>query len=464
MLGRYAKLTRNWSLRGWTDVEWAVVNWTNANYFKLTKKGFYVSEACDGQTDFDSFAFLPEHHALLDAMIQKGVAEECRRGDSIESWQQYRKADNPFLKVIHWCVTGLCNLKCRHCYMQSPSGRYGELPYVDMICLIEQFELANVVQISLTGGEPFLRNDLLNIIAELALRRIGVSQIYSNGVLITEEILDGIKRIGIKPYFQISFDGHGGHEYMRGKKGIENRVIEAIQKVRTAGFPVIIASNVDRINVDCLIETYDLLQGLDIQAWRVGTPLAMGNWRRKSTGLSLEEQASAYAPLMHRWLMDGRPFELVLGQFIRAPRKGNPVEAEENKIRFTPESFDCGSCRENPNLLPDGTLLPCPGYVDSILQNRMPNILSESLSKVWTESFLRTLAKMKKCDLIALNEDCGRCELFGNCGAGCRASALRETNNLMAKDPVACELWKGRYKQRFHELACQIPGSDDPVN
>lgn len=70
---------------------------------------------------------------------------------------------------------------------------------------------------------------------------------------------------------------------------------------------------------------------------------------------------------------------------------------------------------------------------------------------------MRTLINMKKSDLLARNGDCDRCELFGNCGAGCRASALRETGNLMVKDPVACMLWKGRYKQRFHELAGEIP-------
>jgi radical SAM protein with 4Fe4S-binding SPASM domain len=452
MSGRYAKLTKNCSLRGWTDVHWAVANWINGNWLKLSKKGFYVAEACDGHTNFNSLSFLPEHYALLDAMIKEGIAQECQEGDSIKPWQQYRKAANPFLKVIQWCVTGRCNLNCRHCYMQSPSERYGELPFKDMVRIIQQFEQANVLQVSLTGGEPFLRKDLLDIMTLLVQKRIGVSEIYSNGLLITEEILAAIKKIGVLPVFQISFDGIGGHDYMRRSNGIEKFVIEAIRKVRAAGFGVNIGTNVDSVNVSSIGKTYELLLNMDRQAWRIGTPLAIGNWKSMTTGLSFDEQANAYVPLVRRWLDDGRPFELVLGQFLRAGGKGQSVDAEDLKILYKPGSFDCGSCRENPNLMPDGTLLPCPGYVDSVLQNRMPNILSDGLSKVWTKSLLRKLANMKKRELISRNRGCRTCKFLGNCGAGCRASALRETGNLMAKDPIACKLWKGKYKQRFHEL------------
>jgi radical SAM protein with 4Fe4S-binding SPASM domain len=119
---------------------------------------------------------------------------------------------------------------------------------------------------------------------------------------------------------------------------------------------------------------------------------------------------------------------------------------------YTPESYDCAACREQPNVLPDGTLVPCPGYVDSIVQARMPNLLREDLSKVWASSFLRQIADMKKKDLFARNPECAACELFKECGLGCRASALTETGDLMAKDPLACELYKKGYKQPFRDL------------
>ena len=481
--GKYARLKKDWMLRGWSDMPLTLINWKNGDQRELKNLGFYVAESCDGQTDFDSFAFLPKHLGMLDLLIAQGIAEECQEGDAIEPWQRYRKADNPRLTGIHWCVTGRCDLKCRHCYMEAPSGRYGQLPFEAMAGLVEQFERANVLEVSLTGGEPFLRPDLLDIIQLLAQKKIRLSQIFSNGLLMTDQHLEGIRRIGFRPAFQISLDGVGTHDRMRGVKGSEQGAIDAIRRLRAAGFPVVVATAIDKFNVAGLADTYELMKRLDIQAWRVSAPQATGNWRGTTSATPLDEQAKAFVSLAERWIRDGEPFSVQLCGFFNGrtpPKPGTglrlkgiegksgadrgrrgfragtvdlkrPAETPDTP-RYTPESYDCAACREQPNVLPDGTLVPCPGYVDSIVQERMPNLLSEDLSKVWTQSFLRQIADMKKKDLFARNPECAVCELFKECGMGCRASALTETGDLMAKDPLACEVCTKGYNKRFRDL------------
>lgn len=456
MSAKYVKLKNDWCLRGWDDNDWAAVNWRTGKLFKLTSKTFYVVNSCDGCTDFNSMAFLPEHHDILDAAIKDGVVKECGAGDSIKNWQRYRKAGNPYLKEIHWCVTGLCNLRCIHCFMEAPSGRYGELPYKDIVRIIEQFEISNIHRVSITGGEPFRRKDFLEILRLLAEKRIWVSQIYTNSLLITDEILIELVKIGLHPDFQISFDGLNGHDYMRGVKGIENNVIEKIRMVRATGFPVIIASTVDKKNIGTLEKTYNLLKSLDVQAWRVGTPIKMGNWKRESASLSFDDEVNAYEPLLELWNKDGRPFELVLGQFLRTSGTSDKIIPEEAKITYAPEDYDCGYIRKNLYLLPDGTILPCAGYTDSAIQRHMPNILENGLLNAYLDSSLQDLMNKRKQEVLISNPDCGSCEYFGNCGAGCRASALRETKELMNKDPITCTLWKQGYKQRFQQLADEV--------
>jgi radical SAM protein with 4Fe4S-binding SPASM domain len=470
-------------LRGWSDQPMTLVNGKNGDQRELKILGFYVAESCDGHTDFDSFAFLPKHHGMLDLLMAEGIAEECQKGNSIEAWQRYRKAANPRLTGIHWCVTGRCNLNCRHCYMEAPTGRYGQLPFDAMAGLVEQFERANVLEVSLTGGEPFLRRDLLDLIRLLAEKRIRLSQIYSNGLLITDQHLEDIRSIGFRPAFQISLDGVGTHDRMRGANGTEPRVIDAIMRIRGAGFPVVVATSIDRFSLAGLVDTYELMKRLNVQAWRVSAPQPTGNWRGTTTALRLNDQAKVYLPLAERWIRDGEPFSLQLCGFFnggRPPQPGtgpatHPVGREPGAGRvgrrlrasaaglkrpadlpdaptYTPESYDCGACREQPNVLPDGTLVPCPGYVDSIVQARMPNLLREDLSAVWSRSFLRQIADMKKKDLFARNPECVACELFKECGMGCRASALTETGDLMAKDPLACEVCRNGYKKPFRDL------------
>ncbi len=242
---------------------------------------------------------------------------------------------------------------------------------------------------------------------------------------------------------------------------------------------------IDSLNIGALAETYRLLKTLDIQAWNISPPQATGNWRHAKTAASLEMQAQAFAPLLEAWVKDGRPFMIRLGgfychfdpQMLRMPSPEMPVGqgsgngANRRRARrgiadskaaadmpqretLTPDSYDCGSCREQPCLLPDGTLVPCPGYVDSIFQDRMPNLLREDLSKVWRRSFLREIADIRKKDVLARNPECASCELlFKECAGGCRATALTETGDLLAREPMICELLKKGYKKRFQEIA-----------
>lgn len=457
MTGKHAKLKNDWILRGWSDMPFVLINWTNGDQRELSQKAFYVADSCDGKTNFNSLAFLPDHLALLDKLLADGIAESCEKGISVDPCQQYRKAKNPRLSGLHWSVTGLCNLNCRHCYMDGPSGRYGELSSEDMMRVIEQFEKANVCEVSLTGGEPFLRRDLTDIIAKLAEKRIWISEIYSNGLLITENILERIKKCGFSPSFQISFDGHGSHDYMRGRKGIEPSVIAGIRKVRSAGFQVVVATSVDRLNKDSMLATYNILRGLDIQSWRVAPPREIGNWRGTATQLSFEEEFQIYALLLKQWFSDDKPFPIQLGSFFRHDSKKAPELKEVIQVQITPESYDCGACRERPYLLPNGVLLPCPGYTDTVLQSQMPNILQVDLAKIWKESFLRSIVDMKKKNLLAVNTECGSCNLFEECGLGCRASAVAKTGDLFAKDPLACEMVKKGYLMRFQELASSLP-------
>jgi radical SAM protein with 4Fe4S-binding SPASM domain len=466
-------LTDGWMLRGWSDLPRALVNWKTGEQRMLKPMGFYVAESCDGRTDFESLAFLPKHRAMLELLMAAGVAADCRKSDRLESWQRYRKASNPRLSGLHWCVTGRCNLRCRHCYMEAPSGRYGELPFETMARLVDQFERANVSVVSLTGGEPFLRRDIIEIIRLLTQKRIRLGQIFSNGLLITNRHLEDIRALGLRPPFQVSLDGVGTHDRMRGAPGSEQGVTDAIRRLRLAGFPVVVSTCVDRFSLSVLPDTYELMNKLGVQAWRVSAPQETGNWRGTTTATTLDKQADVFVPLLKRWLDDGRPFGLQLCGFFVGGRM-SPPEASgparpagrkpETKVSrpsrefpdgpgYMPESYVCGSCREQPNLLPDGTLVPCPGYVDSILQDRMPNLLREDLSDAWTRSFLREIVEMKKKDLFDRNPECATCELFKECGVGCRVSALTMTGDLMAKDPVMCELCKKGYGKRFREMA-----------
>lgn len=451
MVSRYAKLKQEWLLRGWTDMPWLLVNWRNGDYRRLKKDGFYVAQSCDGKTDFGSMAFLPGHIAMLNKFIAEGIAEECSAGDLPEPVQEYRQAANPLIRGIHWAITGRCNLNCRYCFMEAPSGRYGHPGQEAIRGLINQFERANVHQVSLTGGEPLLREDLPWMLGELTAKRIRLTEIVTNGTLITAGLLDSIKRMGQRPVFKISFDGAGVHDIMRGTRGTEALVTGSIRRVLAAGLTVAVTTTVDRDNLGSLAETYGLMKELGAPVWLIGRPQATGNWCGGATALATEAMAEACLDLLRRWLADGRPFHIMLERFFGGGPGVRTGPRDGRQELISPESYECQAVREKPYLLPDGRLLPCAGYTGTALQEKMPNLLQRELAEVWSDSPLRSLAEMRKREVLDRNPECAGCGMFPSCGAGCRAYALTETGSLLARDPVACAVWKGGYRRRFME-------------
>lgn len=453
MTGRFARLLDGWFLRGWTDLPWALARWGSVDVRPLSAETSYVLQGCDGQTDFDSLAFLPQHRAVLRRLVRDGVAEWCSEGDGIPRYQRYRSAPNPRLAAVDWSVTGRCNLRCRHCFMESPSGKYGSLPTGAMVRLIEQFERANVLEVTLTGGEPFLRRDLVDLIVILAEKRIWLSQIYTNGLLIRRHHLDAIRAAGFIPAFQVSFDGVGTHDAMRGVRGVEGPTVDAMRLLIREGFPVVAATSIDVSSAGRLLETYALMRELGVAAWRVSLPQAIGRWRGSVTGLTLRQAATACLPIKARWVADGRPFDLQLAGFFRGTtRSASEDAADAARLTFGLDDYDCRAVQSRANLLPDATLIPCPGYVDAGVEADMPNLLAgPELSQAWTDPAIRRYTDLRVRDVAARNPDCSTCEQLHECGTGCRAAALAETGDAFARDPLTCELVRAGHRAEFRD-------------
>ncbi|WP_010248969.1 radical SAM/SPASM domain-containing protein [Acetivibrio cellulolyticus] len=444
----YAKITNDWVLRGWKDIKLGLFNTKNGDFLLPDDIDTYVLLSCDGLTNFNSAAFLPFHIKRLEKFIDKGIVIKCTYNDRLSSAQQYKRAENKILKKIHWAVTGRCNLKCRHCYMESPSNKFGELPFDQVVDIIKQIEKANVLEVSLTGGEPFLRKDIFDIIDKLTQSGIRVPQICTNGILVNDEILKKLESIlGTKPTIQISFDGIGAHDLMRGINGVESLTIEAIKRVVDAGFPVEISTCIDKLNISSLKETYKYLKTMNIRKWKVASPDKIGDWKKQSTELSPDEVEKNMNEIHEIWKNDGKPFSFSLSYFFNYD--SNLESSDGKALELAEDSYACDVCREILFLLPDGVLLPCPCYTDTKIVSGMPNLTHDSLSEAWERSSLHSIIDIKRYEIKSRNQDCAACDDFKYCGGGCRAIALLLTDNIMSKNPLECMLWKHKLVNKY---------------
>ncbi len=453
MSPRYAVLQPDWLLRGYSDRPGVLANWRTGEARPLSAAGAYVARACDGHTDFSSPFFLPKHLATLDLMLEEGLADECASGAELDPRQRFREAPNRYIQYTQWAVTGRCNLRCRHCYMDGPTGRYGELSNAAALALVDQFVGANVQRIHLTGGEPLFRADFWELAGALTAQRIAVHQISTNGVLLDDEALQRLRDLEADPILHFSLDGVGTHDVMRGCSGAEAAAVSAIRRAVDAGFRVSVTSCLDGVTRYGMLPALELLADAGVRSWHVTAPQAIGCWTTASTGLSLDEQAAVCEPILHRWLTLGRPMLVTLcGIYSGAP--GEYVPPQEPLHRCTPDDLHCGALFDDTAyVLPNGRLIPCPRFIGTPFETALPSLLDVSLSEAWADEGLRARLGVTKAQVLAHNPECAACNEFCECGAGCWATAYAATGDVFGRDPVACALWKSPYRRRLEGIA-----------
>lgn len=445
-------LAPDWLLRGYADRRAVLYDWRTGEVHTLSSTGGYVARACDGATDFTSPFFLPTHTATLDLMIEQGMAVECPKGTPLDPRQKLRTAPNRYLQFANWAVTGRCNMNCRHCYMDAPSARYGELSTEETFRIIDELERANLQRVHLTGGEPLLRTDIWDVIAALVERRIGIHQISTNGLLADDAALARLRELAVDPIMHFSWDGVGSHDLMRGLDDVESPSLKAIRRAAAAGFRVAVTSSIDQLTSEGVAMSLEAMVDAGVRTWHVSAPLGIGCWAGATTTVSLAEQADLSEAILRRWLEMGRPILMTLcGMYSGSPDEYIPPQ--EPLHRCSPEDLHCGALlNDTVYIMPDARIIPCPRFIDTPIQDAMPSVLEMGLPEAWDDPGLRELVNVTKAQVLARNPDCAACELFGECGAGCWAIAYAATGDLLGRDPDACELFKSGYRQRLADV------------
>jgi len=448
---RHYILREDWQLRGYGNGIQLAYNWKTGKKHFFDETELTAALMCDGATDFASPVIPPALKRVALRLAADGVAEECAAGRHLLKGQAFRRAKNSYIDSLLLSITNRCNFRCRHCFVEAPQGRYGEIPNDKLFSLLDQFAEANVPEVALTGGEPFIRPELPEFLRGLRDRRITFNEIFTNASLLNDSVLDQVEDAGFRPYFKVSFDCVGRHDYMRGVPGAEEATLRGIRLLRRRGFSVTVITSIDRVVVSGLNATLDLLADLGVDNWWMAPPMEVGAWRSTDSNLNLLELLPALKGVLKRWHEVGRPFNMILWRLGSFHREGQAFRGLE--MRYDDSSPDCASAYCLPYVTPDGVLVPCGSYTGSALAMKMPNLLETPLSEAWDDPILREICKRTKGDVRANNPACKACAHFEVCGSGCRVSAMLTRGDPMLSDPVCCRLHRGGYMEDFHAFA-----------
>lgn len=454
----YYKLKPRYCLRGWKKLPWAVVDREKNKPLFVSEPVMEALKLCNGNIDM-TLPLIPESaKKILPELEKAGFVERCERGTPIASDQEYRRYPARYIQTAHWSITGRCNYRCKHCYMSAPEARLGELDLDTILSIVDQLAACGIRNVSLTGGEPLIRKDFWQIVDALTSHDIRITTIYSNGKLVTDELLDRFSARGIRPEFNLSFDGVGYHDWLRGVPGAEQAVKAAFLRCREKNFPTGAEMCIWDQNAGALRESVQCLARWGCSHLKVNPISSVGAWKENGYGEAIPQEKlyHLYLDYIPQYYADGMPLTLQLGGFFWAsPRHPEEYEIPLRKSCANPDTAClCGHARRVLYISAEGRALPCMALSGMAVQKEFPLIRQNGLADCLTDSHYMRMIDTRAAEYFKQNPICKECAHASQCLGGCRAAALEfAPDNILAPDPYACALFRGGWIPRIEAAA-----------
>jgi radical SAM protein with 4Fe4S-binding SPASM domain len=339
--------------------------------------------------------------------------------------------------VVSWNLTYRCNLACEHCYLDA-----GGAPQVGTENFADRSELGTdecfrvIDDIAafapecltiLTGGEPLLRRDILEIVRRASERGLWVV-VGTNGVRITENVARRLAEAGARG-LSLSLDAldPDRHDRFRKVRGAWKNTVEGAEILNRTGLPFIVQTTAGSHNLDELEAIADFAHDrLAAKVWNLYflVPTGRGQFVSDMTPEQYDEVlASLYriqTKYNRRMLVNAK----CAPHYIKTV-----LEKGDLETRLRTYSGGAGGCPAGTHYMgirPNGDVTPCP-----YLPVFAGTLRNSSLADMWTSSALFADIRRRS----SLGGRCGDCELNSHCG-GCRARAYGMTGDLMAEDPL----------------------------
>ena len=466
----YYRLKKNYRLRGWELLPYALVDMNTRRPLFIRPEEMDALKLCNGRIDLEIPLISDEIRKMIPQIEKNGIIEPCQQGDGILPEQEYKKYPARYIRTAHWSITGRCNFRCRHCYMSAPDAKLGELSHEQIMRMVEELAQCGIMNVSLTGGEPLVRSDFLEIVDALLEREIRITQIYSNGALVNEKLLTELDARGIHPEFNMSFDGVGWHDWLRSIPGAESMVDRAFRLCREMGFPTGAEMCIHNDNKDTLRDSILHLHEVGCSSLKTNPISDVGEWKKQGFGASIstDEMFRLYMDYIPKYYEDGMPLSLMLGGFFHADPK-RPDHWDIPLYHYPKDPEKCCVCNHARMVMyisPEGRALPCLSLSGMDIQEQFPLIPELGLAKCITESFYMNFINTRADKVLAHNPECGECIWARWCQGGCRAAGLDDSGqtDLLNRDPASCAIFAGGWGAKLVRLMKELrPDDHSPV-
>jgi SynChlorMet cassette radical SAM/SPASM protein ScmE len=338
-------------------------------------------------------------------------------------------------------ITSRCNLRCKYCYFfDNPEVTYRDLTTEEWLQFIDELGQCGVMDVCLVGGEPFIRDDLRQLIEGIVKNRMRFS-ILSNGGLIDDTIASFIAETKRCNYVQVSVDGSSAeiHDTCRGK-GSFDKAVRGIKILQKHKISVTVRVTLHRDNIKDLENTARLLlEELNIPQISTNAAGYFGTCQKNSNDLLLtvEDRQIAMQMLLRLEKKYAGRIKAQAGPLAEAHYWSDMEKARSEGIA----SFDngghltgCGCPSSKITVRSDGTIVPCT----MLAHMELGYINLDKFSEVWQKN--PSLNNLRQRDTIPLVdfEFCSGCRYMDYCTGNCPGLAFSLTGRIDHPSPDAC--------------------------
>lgn len=340
---------------------------------------------------------------------------------------------------LQWHVTERCNLRCKHCYQEDDYVK-NELDREQMLSVYEQYiELIRQwkfkeASISLTGGEPLVRKDILPFIEDIKnyteTHKLNFKfRILSNGLLLIRPVARKLNALGIQN-FQVSLEGmKEKNDEIRGE-GVFNETINAINMLSDNGIKTTVSFTLTKKNIKDVEPLVELCESLDVDTLGIRRLVPCGR------GTQLRDYFLEPHQLREHYIH----LEKIKGSLSKSGSRLKIVSGcEQGIIASDPEcglleNFCCVVEGRSIAILPNGDVLAC---------RRLPIKLGNALENPLKEIYYGSQIFWDLRNLDKVHESCRKCGVFNLCLGGAKCVTYAYFDRLNMPDPQCWKYFNG---------------------
>jgi radical SAM protein with 4Fe4S-binding SPASM domain len=312
-----------------------------------------------------------------------------------------------------WETTLACDLACRHCGSRAGRARSNELDTDEALDLVDQLAELGVMEVSLIGGEAYLRDDWCRIVARI--RERGMTPLLTTGGRgLTREIAVEAARAGLASA-SVSIDGlEPTHDRLRGVAGSHRAALAAMKHLAGAGVQVAANTQINRLSMPELPAVLETLIAHGAHSWQIQITVAMGRGADEPDVLLQPYDLLALFPMLGELKARCAEAGLILWPGNNVGYFG-PYEKTLRGTTVTGHRTSCSAGRGGLGIESDGTVKGCPSL--STANWGGGNIREHRLADIWERS--ERLRFTRDRTVESLWGFCRDCYYNDICLAGC---------------------------------------------